>query len=218
MGSSSLSQWSRALKIVIDFMAAGFDRPTDGDVRNFWGRACHSVGEDGSGETITMSGWLTAFCWWRADGTRQKSYSDSELSKLFQLRKHGTRLELGGVEFPVVDQEEIPAAYTRAPITFRLADGHLIDTVLVAGCTGTMLIDAEGTTVKPFSGWWLMTAENSAQIQEPSINGPFSTKEPLFLKAKSGRVGDKPTRAEPYTPGRKRKSLAEVMQHYNGQE
>ena len=149
--------------------------------------------------------------------SRQKPYSDLELSKLFQLREHGTRLELSGVEFPVADQEEIPATYARDPITFRLAEGHLIDTVLATGCTGTMLIDAESTTVKPFSGWWLLTAEKSAQIQRPSISGISSKTEPLFLKAKSGRVGDRPMRAESYKPGRKRKSLAEVMQHFNGQ-
>ncbi|KAK1853561.1 hypothetical protein CCHR01_03770 [Colletotrichum chrysophilum] len=78
---SSISEWSRCLVIVVEWFVASFDRPDDVDVRDFWTHACHSGGAGMSGGVVHLSGWLTAFCWWRADGTRQKTYSDDELRR-----------------------------------------------------------------------------------------------------------------------------------------
>ncbi|GKT47891.1 uncharacterized protein ColSpa_08072 [Colletotrichum spaethianum] len=61
-------------------MVASFDRPDDVDARGFWARACHSASGNMSGRVVHLSGWLTAFFWWRADGATQKAYSDKELA------------------------------------------------------------------------------------------------------------------------------------------
>lgn len=82
---SSISEWSRCLVIVVEWLGASFDRPDDVDVRDFWAHACHSGGAGMSGGAVHLSGWLTTFCWWRADGSRQKAYSDDELVREYIL-------------------------------------------------------------------------------------------------------------------------------------
>ncbi|KID83848.1 hypothetical protein MGU_08933 [Metarhizium guizhouense ARSEF 977] len=195
----SMVQWSRALTVVVEFMVASFDRPNDERVRDFWRRACHSVGSEASGEPSTMSGWLTTFCWWRADGAAQRAYSDSELAELEQLRGHGPRLKLGGVEFPIINQEEIPSAYTEASITFHLADGKKLATVLTAGSKGARLLDKQGSAVQPFSCWWLLTHEKKGPRR-------ISQREPLVVKRKGARAGDKgPRETASVQPSQQRK-------------
>ncbi|KAK8925604.1 hypothetical protein VCV18_006034 [Metarhizium anisopliae] len=73
---------------------------------------------------------------------------DLELAELEQLRGHdGPRLKLGGVEFPIINQEEIPSAYTEASIIFHLADGKKLATVLTAGFKGARFLDKQGSAV-----------------------------------------------------------------------
>ncbi|KAK7926787.1 hypothetical protein PG985_003785 [Apiospora marii] len=80
--ADSLRQWSRCLGVAIGRMVDSFDRPDDADVRDFWMRACHTAGEEGSGDTVILSGWLTAFAWWRADGTRQRSFTEARVTEM----------------------------------------------------------------------------------------------------------------------------------------
>ncbi|KAF4896485.1 hypotheticall protein [Colletotrichum fructicola] len=111
---SSISQRSRCLVIVVEWCIASFDRPDDDDVLNFWTHACHSGGAGMSGGVVHLSGWLTAFCWWRADGTRQRTYSDDELVREYSWQERDwERLHLSGIGFPVIDQGEMPAGLTR---------------------------------------------------------------------------------------------------------
>jgi hypothetical protein len=56
--------WTLRLTKVLENMVAGFDRPDDIDVRHFWTRAVHEKRAGSSGGIVTLSGWLTAFCWW----------------------------------------------------------------------------------------------------------------------------------------------------------
>lgn len=80
-------QWSRALTVVVEFMVASFDRPNDERVRDFWRRACHSVGSEASGEPSTMSGWLTAFCWWLLTHEKKGLWRISQREPLVVKRK-----------------------------------------------------------------------------------------------------------------------------------
>ncbi|WYZ42400.1 hypothetical protein EsH8_VI_000099 [Colletotrichum jinshuiense] len=155
---ASVSQWSHALALVINFMVESFDRPEADDIRDFWMRACHSAGPIMSGGVVTMSGWLTAFCWWRADGSRQKAYDDAELAGMWH--EDWRRLQLRGIGFPVINHGEVPSGITTVPITFYY-DGNSeaqskTETVLLAGSTGMKIMDGEGTRVQPFSSWWLL--------------------------------------------------------------
>lgn len=104
--AGDMTEWSRALGVAVGMMVESFDRPADDNVREFWMRARHSAGSKMSGGVTTLSGWLTAFCWWRADGIRQKAYDDAELASMWQ--EDWRRLRLRGVDFPVIDQDEVP--------------------------------------------------------------------------------------------------------------
>jgi hypothetical protein len=155
------AEWARCLGKVVEGMVASFDRPEDEQVKEFWMKASHSAGADGSGEPRTLSGWLTAFCWWTAEGKKQRMYDDEELSDWWCLGQQAAwvRLELDGVVFPVINRE-IPAAVTRAPMTWvDSGSGADIATVLLAGLTGMKLMDDTGSKVRPASGWWILKGD-----------------------------------------------------------
>jgi hypothetical protein len=156
------AEWARCLGKAVEGMVASFDRPEDEQLKEFWMKACHSAGANESGEMVTLSGWLTAFCWWTAEGKKQRMYDDEELNNRYHLGRPDAwiRLELDGVVFPVIDREKIPAAVTRAPMTWHdSGTGAGLDTLLVAGLTGMKLVDAAGSKVCPASGWWILTGD-----------------------------------------------------------
>ncbi len=63
------------------------------------------------------------------------------------------RFEIDGFVFPLSKQEEIPSGITTAPITLiGLIFRTKTDAMLVAGLTGTKLIDDAGSRVRPASG------------------------------------------------------------------
>ncbi|TKW56788.1 hypothetical protein CTA1_6889 [Colletotrichum tanaceti] len=97
-------------------MVDSFDRPADDEVRDSWMHACHSAGATMSGGVVTLSVWLTAFCWWRADGSRQKAYDDAELASLWH--EDWRRLRLSEVGFPVIDQDDVSVGISRVTVTF----------------------------------------------------------------------------------------------------
>lgn len=139
-------------------MVASFDRPDDPAVRDFWMCACHSAGQHASGETVVPSGWLNVFCWWRADGKRQRTYNDDELREMWHLYglKDRWRLALDGVSFPVINRDEIPAGFTRVPVTMRFKDSEAQKAALLAGLVGMGIKDSAGTVAHPTSGWWML--------------------------------------------------------------
>lgn len=169
-GAGDVAEWSRALAVAVGVMAETFDRPGADDVVAFWNSACHSAGARMSGGVTVLSGWLTAFCWWRADGGRQKAYGDDELLRMWQ--EDWRRLRLRGVAFPVIDRDEVPVGVSRAPVTFY-RDGEEeeegTETVLLAGSTGMKILDDEGSRVRPFSSWWLLDAPRP----RPRLNPPM---------------------------------------------
>ena len=64
------TEWTRLLIPVIQYMIASFTQPTSPHVKSFWLRACHAAGADGSGSVRTLSGWITAFCFFSEKGQR----------------------------------------------------------------------------------------------------------------------------------------------------
>ncbi|ATY60549.1 hypothetical protein A9K55_005456 [Cordyceps militaris] len=174
---SSAKEWSQALAVVADFMVASFDRPRAADVEHFWQRACHSTAAQASGDFEKMSGWLTAFCWWRSDGARLEAWSDSESTRRLWLK-------LGDVEFPVIDQSRIPPAVMRTDINFILDDCQRVAATLVGGSWGTKWLDKCGSRVRPFPGWWLVTGESSSQRawREREKTPPEELSYPFFPK------------------------------------
>lgn len=111
------TEWSRLLVPIIKRMIVTFYLPESQEVKDFWLRACHSIGEDGSGSVRTVSGWLTAFCFWNKEGRRITSCvskeSNRDQSVLFSDRK---LLTLGGVDYPIISPASIPAGVLTVPV------------------------------------------------------------------------------------------------------
>lgn len=160
--TTAAAAWSRALSLALMGMVASFDAPEADETRDFWMRACHAAGAAESGGPVTLSGWLTAFCWWTAAGTRQREFDDEELEELGASRlpdKSTRRLVLDGVEFPIIARDEIPSALARIPLTVVQDDGEDVETLILAGITGMYINDEAMTQVQPASGWWMLLGD-----------------------------------------------------------
>jgi hypothetical protein len=143
-------------------MVASFDRPDDEDVKQFWLRVVHQCGAGSSGGIVTLSGWLTAFCWWSSDGKRATNYSDEDLDRFAYIGGEDgyQRLVLDGVEFPVIQRTKIPTGVVSVPMTFYQEGPDPVKGSLLAGSMGMHVVvdDDDETTVQPASGWWLFTS------------------------------------------------------------
>jgi len=158
-----MTEWIRLLVPVIQYMIASFTEPTSPDIKNFWLRACHAVGAGGSGGLRTLSGWLTAFCFFDKTGQRTKEYTDKQLAtyggaKNVAKRK---RLVLGDIVYPVLEHESTPKGIVSVPVTFQdYGTGLEHKTTMVAGSVGMMPSSVESggdlTRVQPRSGWWML--------------------------------------------------------------
>ncbi|KAK4031179.1 hypothetical protein C8A01DRAFT_42333 [Parachaetomium inaequale] len=162
IGHVETTTWATRLAKVLEYMVASFDSPDGADVKRFWNRAVHEAGGNMSGGIVTLSGWLTAFCWWGADGKRVQTYTDEELWEQ-GLEERGQdgyrRLTLDGVQFPVIERERVPTGIVRVPVTLRRDQS--VDkekAVFLAGSMGMQVIEEEdGTAAQPASGWWLLS-------------------------------------------------------------
>ncbi|AEO53746.1 hypothetical protein MYCTH_2295502 [Thermothelomyces thermophilus ATCC 42464] len=160
----AVAAWAARLAKVLEYMVASFDRPGDADVRRFWTSAVHQAGGRSSGAVTTLSGWLTAFCWWSADGERVKDYysDDGELAREGKGKDGGCqRLVLDGVGFPVIDRERIPAGVVRAPLALHHGP-RTEKVVLLAGSMGmeVLIEEDDEIAVRPASGWWMLATSS----------------------------------------------------------
>ncbi|PUU76900.1 hypothetical protein B9Z19DRAFT_1087387 [Tuber borchii] len=160
---SLASEWTRLLIPIIQYMIASFTQPTSPHVKSFWLQACHAVGADGSGSVRTLSGWITAFCFFSEKGERTRRYSDEEMSKWrggvsIEERQ---RLVLGDIAYPVISPRSIPKGVVSVPVTVQdWATGLEHKTTMVAGSVGMMPSASESgedlNKVQPKSGWWIL--------------------------------------------------------------
>jgi hypothetical protein len=156
------AEWSTYLDKTLEYMVASFDRPEHAEIEDFWMRVAHSAGSEGSGRGVTtLSGWLTAFCFWNEEGKRILAYTDEYLEvEAFGPPIDRKRLVLDGVAFPIIRQAAIPKAVANVPVrVFEVASGQELETTLVAGSVGMTATASDGgdkmDTFQPRSGWWM---------------------------------------------------------------
>ncbi|KAF7555707.1 hypothetical protein G7Z17_g1979 [Cylindrodendrum hubeiense] len=153
-----LNEFVTCLDCVLVNMIAGFDTPDSPEVHDFWMRAAHAGGTRASGGLVTLSGWLTAFCFWQLDGTRTRGFTDEELSREWSMQNNPeewARLELSGIGFPVIERAKIPAATVQVDV--RVVDGFTEEqTLIIAGMIGMELDSATMSIAKPRPGWWIL--------------------------------------------------------------
>jgi hypothetical protein len=159
---SEPAEWCIYLSKVAEKMIASFDRPDDQDIKDFWMRACHSAGASGSGGVTTLSGWLTAFCFWSEEGKPIHAYSDQDLVNIpMGQGVDRKRLVVDGVSFPVISRHSIPNAVSDVPIKLEdMGSGKTYHTTVVAGLVAMQGAQGESesqiTRVRPRSGWWML--------------------------------------------------------------
>ncbi|CAH0057145.1 unnamed protein product [Clonostachys solani] len=159
---SEPAEWCIYLSKVAEKMVASFDRPDDQDIKDFWMQACHSAGASGSGGVTTLSGWLTAFCFWSEEGRPIHAYSDQDLVNIpMGQGVDRKRLVLDGVSFPVISRGSIPNAVSDVPIKLEdMGSGKTYHTTVVAGLVAMQRVQGESesqiTRVQPRSGWWML--------------------------------------------------------------
>ena len=157
IGHEETATWAVRLAKVLEYMVASFDHPDGSYVKQFWNRAVHEADSRMSGGIVSLSGWLTTFCWWDVDGKRVQNYSDEELSAR-RLDPEGPggyrKLTLDGVEFPVIERAKVPKALVRVPITFYPPGEMPPKAEFLAGSMGMQVLKGK-SAVQPASGWWL---------------------------------------------------------------
>ena len=153
---------------VVDNFIHSFEAPESETVTSFWSKIAHH--EDmGSGPTY-LSGWITAFCFWNADG-----------KSLYRLESNGC--EISGVKFHKVDTDEIPEGFVSVPVTVD-DNGILYKTRMAAGSVGIkvsssgQMLDMSRTrepsegragldTLQPVSGWWMYELTADDEEEDP---------------------------------------------------
>ena len=126
-------EFHRLLKPIARHMLLSFDEPTSTAVLEFWrGIACWEVPSYfGSGEEPKdkITGWITAFCFWKATGERNHFSNQND------------RHRIDGVAYGSLDEDKKPAGWAAVPVKVVTKDpcGNILDTRqcrMVAGSIG----------------------------------------------------------------------------------
>ncbi|KAF2420019.1 hypothetical protein EJ08DRAFT_673273 [Tothia fuscella] len=140
-------EWTVLLVPILKKFISSFD-PLDSyekeQLNEFWLRACHATGQDSSGDVETLSGWLTAFCFWDEKGYRISNHADTVNGA------DRNRLVLNNIAYPIIRTMNIP--------DYATMKKH--STTIVVGSMG-MTLSNKNTTVQPRSGWFLL--ENTVE-------------------------------------------------------
>jgi hypothetical protein len=178
-------EWNKLLKTAIKQMILSFDQPDDQGTKDFWMQACHLVGSNGPNSQGTLSGWLTAFCFWQPGAKRVHGYVEKELEGTYYKKEdtHGPGpdqpkffydrkpLILDGVRFPMINVADIPPSVVTAPaiiMNFKTRLEH--STTLIGGTFGMTATpigpDLDQTYMQPRSGW-LMLKDSERRLHFP---------------------------------------------------
>ncbi|KAJ2978733.1 hypothetical protein NUW58_g7400 [Xylaria curta] len=159
-------RWASLLKPVMRYMLRTFDEPESQEVKNFWLRVAYEAGSEGSSPGVrTLSGWITAFAYFRDNGSATIDWKEEEICRRERASiQFGTqqelidrkRLILDGVSYPLIRQALIPMSIALLPMT--IIDTEVGVQRFVTAVSGTigMSISANGTTAQPVSAWWVV--------------------------------------------------------------
>lgn len=152
------SQFARMIRPIVNHMILSFESPDSFQVIEFWNTIVHKVSLFSGTDYFT--GWLTAFCFWDEDG-KAKYISDN--NQMF-----------GGVAYPRVDVDKVPAGYASVPISVD-DDGDAYEATMVAGSVGIIASSSRAvqerranTDTDPLSSNQTATEEGQQQL-EPDI-------------------------------------------------
>jgi hypothetical protein len=187
--------WQRLLRPILHKFVKSFDEVMTADVQDFWSKIAHYQG--GSGMSY-LSGWLTAFCFWRNDGT--SLYYKNETAKFGSsfAPNHGPpkfsspytpnpytnirrpAYELGPATYHTIDTNDIPAGFASVPVKVD-DNGRIHRTKMVAGSLGINITrsgeqaddgEQKWDSVRSLSGWmmYLLDEEGSKAAEQDEMD------------------------------------------------
>ncbi|KAG8781727.1 hypothetical protein FRC20_003188 [Serendipita sp. 405] len=173
--------WAHLLRPAIKEFANAFDYVKEEHTLpnpEFWGKICHRH-SGGSGPTY-LSGWITAFCVWSAEGKWQGGKID-EINKVLTTEE-ATRLErnpfgpppplvLENMRYPVVDMADIPKGFCQVDVNLD-DNGEKFDCLMVAGHVGMAISSSKEIkdTLQPVSEWF-MFVKGEGKKEERGFGG-----------------------------------------------
>ncbi|CUS08754.1 unnamed protein product [Tuber aestivum] len=111
--------------------------------QEFLAPACHAPGQHGSVNNIcNISGWITAFCFFKETGQRTPEYSDEELGSYADLTTidQQKRLILGDVVYPIIHPSSIPKGVVSVSVVVENHETGLVhETTMVVGSVSMTL-------------------------------------------------------------------------------
>lgn len=137
------ADWAVLLRPVLRNFIASFDEVMAAETKDFWTKIAHYQG--GSGMS-TLTGWLTAFTFWRNDGVslHHKAKKDRvqpnperpyTMKQETNVRRRGTVLD--GIVFHAIETSDIPSGFASVPVLVN-DNGKVHRTKMVAGSLGTV--------------------------------------------------------------------------------
>lgn len=126
------TDFAMLLKPILEGFVASFDDVMTAETKDFWTRMVHYQGGSGISR---ITGWLTAFCFWRNDGVPlyKREYAA-------RYAEHG--LKLGSTSYHGVNTSDIPCGFASVPVLV-LDNGVIHRTKMVAGSLG-IKVDGSG--------------------------------------------------------------------------
>ncbi|KAJ4145838.1 hypothetical protein LMH87_004670 [Akanthomyces muscarius] len=151
---------AQLLRPVLRHMIATFETGVTPRTVSFWNNMIQKWKPDGN--KTFLSGWITAFCYWSAEGVSNIT---------FNMKQRGGAFVLDGVAYPCLDSEDIPPSSAAVPVVVDIGDERL-DCTLLAASAAIYATDAtpeqvaaspnQGvlkrrgrTAIQPVSGWFL---------------------------------------------------------------
>ncbi|KAL6799800.1 hypothetical protein J3E68DRAFT_396678 [Trichoderma sp. SZMC 28012] len=135
--------WARLLRPIMGYMKRTFDEPDSKEIKDFWLDAAWETGHsEMSGEPSKISGWITAFAYFKKSGEVTTNH-------------FGKRLKLGEVSYPIIHPNDIPSSLVLVPITLPGPEaGVQRYFTAVSGTIGMAISDRSKS--QPFSAWWIV--------------------------------------------------------------
>ncbi|KAL8789684.1 MAG: hypothetical protein Q9195_006737 [Heterodermia aff. obscurata] len=130
-------QFARLLKPVLEHFVRSFDSPDDPGVRSFWTRIAHQSGGSGCNH---LSGWITAFCFWEANGKCLYNTPTGTVDNKKRSASYATSpgCDIDGILYHRVNTNDIPKGYVSLPVTVD-DNGVIHKCRMVAGSVGIQL-------------------------------------------------------------------------------
>ncbi|KAI1443208.1 hypothetical protein F5Y02DRAFT_429141 [Annulohypoxylon stygium] len=126
--SKEAERFAILLKVILEYFIRSFDEPTHPEVISFWSRIARE--DSGSGSSY-LSGWITAFCFWEADGKCLHTLpTEPKDVSWFQIG-----CDLDGTLFHKIDMDDVPEGFMSVPMVV-VENGIQIKTRMVAGSIG----------------------------------------------------------------------------------